>query len=305
MSLLGRYFSLAVSVTGACLPQKTLKIQGTISSPWQPVSMNRYYCYNQVTQWLGRHLQKGRPGIIGKGCIAAMAYILQKIQQGVVVSVQAAHGEPLDRPEILCALAESALLGGACGVRMAQASNIRPFRQRHPDVPVMGITKPEVIPPNAHELVYITPTFSDVASLAACCDVVALDATLRPRPGGETLAEIVEKSRRAYPHLLLMADVATLEEGLHADRLGFDLISTTLSGYTAETRQAGLTGPDFDLLEALARQCQARVILEGRVWEPAEVSRAFALGAHAVVIGSAVTRPHEITRRFVHAIPGA
>jgi N-acylglucosamine-6-phosphate 2-epimerase len=233
-----------------------------------------------------------------------MKAILEKLRGGVIVSVQATSGEPLNKPEILSAMAESALGGGACGVRMAQSYNIKPFKNLHPDVPVIGITKPAVIPDKAHELVYITPTFADVQSLADCCDIVALDATLRPRPGEQTLKEIVALSRGQYPNLLLMADISTLEEGLNAAELGFDLISTTLSGYTTETRSQGKSahlGPDFDLLEALVKQTKCPIVLEGRVWEPEEVTRAFSLGAFAVVIGSAVTRPHEITRRFVHA----
>ena len=232
-----------------------------------------------------------------------MRKIIQRIHKGIIVSVQAAHGEPLNKPEYLCAMAEAALNGGACAVRMAQPENIDYFRQRHPDVPVLGITKPEVIPDNAHELVYITPSFRDVVALASCCDIVALDATLRSRPGGESLESIVEACRKAYPDLALMADIATLEEGLNAEKLGFDLISTTLSGYTVESRQTLRQGPDFALLGTLAKQVKTPVVMEGRVWELQEVTRSFELGAYAVVIGSAVTRPHEITRRFVRAVP--
>lgn len=235
--------------------------------------------------------------------VFSMRKIISQLKNGIIVSAQAAKGEPLDKPEYLCALAESALNGGACAIRMAQPYNIRYFKDRHPDVPVIGITKPDVIPTNAHELVYITPGFQDVKALAAHCDIVALDATFRPRPGGETLESIVQASREAWPELALMADAATLEEGLNASRLGFDLISTTLSGYTVESRGALSGGPDFALLEALVQHTPIPIILEGRVWEPEEVSRAFDLGAYAVVIGSAVTRPHEITRRFVHAVP--
>lgn len=234
-----------------------------------------------------------------------MNSILEKLRGGVVVSVQASQGEPLDKPEILCAIAESALMGGACGVRMAQARNMEFFKAKHPKVPVMGITKPEKIPENAHELVYITPADSDVADIAHCCDIVALDATLRPRPDGESLAGIVAKVRQAYPDLLLMADIATLEEALNAEKLGFDLISTTLSGYTTETLPRQKLGPDFELLSTLVKNLKTPIVMEGRLWAPDEVARAFELGAFAVVIGSAVTRPHEITRRFVKAIPSA
>lgn len=235
--------------------------------------------------------------------VALMKAVLEKLKNGVIVSVQASQGEPLDRPEYLCAMAEAALNGGACGMRMAQPRNIRYFRERHPEVPVIGITKPEKIPNNAVELVYITPTFSEIASIADCCDIAALDATLRPRPNGETLAEIVDKVRAAFPALLLMADIATLEEGLNAEKLGFDLIGTTLSGYTLESQNTVKAGPDFELLESLVSRVKTPVIMEGRLWEPEEVAQAFALGAFSVVIGSAVTRPHEITRRFVKAIP--
>lgn len=234
-----------------------------------------------------------------------MKTVLEKLKNGVIVSVQASQAEPLDRPEYLCAIAESALNGGACGMRMAQPRNIRYFRERHPEVPVIGITKPEKIPNNAAELVYITPTFSDIASIADCCDIVAMDATLRPRPDGETLAAIVEKARENFPDLLLMADIATPEEGLNAEKLGFDLIGTTLSGYTLESQDVAKTEPDFELLELLVSRVKTPVIMEGRLWEPVEVAHAFSSGAFSVVIGSAVTRPHEITRRFVKAIPPA
>ncbi len=228
--------------------------------------------------------------------------VLKAIEHGVIVSVQAATGEPLDDPEILAAMAEAALLGGAVGVRMAGWQSIRAFKKRHPRVPVIGITKPDKISEDAHARVYITPGIRDVEEVGLYSDIVALDATLRPRPGGEFLPEIVAKARRDYPDLLLMADVATLEEGRNAETLGFDVISTTLSGYTTETLAKKEGGPDFDLLEALLGAVHVPVVLEGRIWQPAEVTRAFQMGAHAVVIGSAVTRPHEITRRFVGAV---
>lgn len=226
---------------------------------------------------------------------------LECLKHGIIVSAQASEGEPLNTPEILCAMAESALNGGAVGIRMAQPENISIFKKKHPNVPVIGITKPHVIPENAVELVYITPNFSDVSVLAGCCDIVALDATVRPRPNGETLADIVQKTREQYPHLLLMADISTLAEGLNALHLGFDLISTTLAGYTSETGHLKLQGPDFGLLALLIEQTQTPIVLEGRVWEPSDVKKAFQLGAFSVVIGSAVTRPHEITKRFVQA----
>jgi N-acylglucosamine-6-phosphate 2-epimerase len=101
-----------------------------------------------------------------------------------------------------------------------------------------------------------------------------------------------------------MADCATQAEAEHAQVLGFDVVGTTLSGYTAETLARGHSGqPDFDLLKQLVQSLTLPIILEGRIWEPSQVTFAFELGAHAVVIGSAITRPQLITKRFVEAIP--
>ena len=97
--------------------------------------------------------------------------------------------------------------------------------------------------------------------------------------------------------MLAMADISTLEEGINCAKLGADIISTTLAGYTDESGEAGET-PDFELLEKLVKTINKPVILEGRVWNPEEVEKAFDLGAHSVVIGSAITRPQLITKRF-------
>jgi N-acylglucosamine-6-phosphate 2-epimerase len=234
--------------------------------------------------------------------------ILQQLQRSLIVSSQASQGEPLDTPEILCALAKAALNGGARGIRMAQPRNLSYFRERHPNVPLIGITKPEKIPTDADSLVYITPTFQDICTIAPLCDIVALDATQRNRPNGESLREIVIQVRQQWPTLLLMADIATIDDGKQAMALGFDVIGTTLAGYTSETKATASPGPEFKLLEELldhqaSLEQKIPVILEGRVWEPDDIRQGFVKGAHAVVVGSAITRPHDITRRFVQAIP--
>lgn len=229
---------------------------------------------------------------------------VRALKNRLIVSVQADGDEPLNRPEILCALAETVLLGGADALRMANADNIAFFKQRHPETTVLGITKPKQIPQNYKELVYITPDRASIQAIAeAGADIIALDATDRPRAEGESLAGLVAFAREHFPDRPLMADIATLAEGLAAARLGFDLVATTLAGYTQETADRAYDGPDFQLLDALVRQAGVPVILEGRLWETAEVREAFHLGAYAVVIGSAITRPHHITRRFRQAIP--
>ncbi len=220
--------------------------------------------------------------------------ILEKIKGQVIISVQAMPDEPLYNETAINAMMESVVNGGAKGLRLAGARDVKNAKKMF-DIPVIGLTKPDRLPANWKEIVYITPTLKEVNELIeANADIIATDATQRPRPK-ESLAEIL-KYIKQY-NKLAMADISTFEEGIKARELSFDIISTTLSGYTKESRQ-DLTCPDFDLLSALVKELDCPVILEGRIWEPKEVDKAFDLGAHSVVIGSAVTRPQLITKRF-------
>lgn len=233
-----------------------------------------------------------------------LAPVLEQLRGRLIVSVQAEIHEPFYPIPAFDAMVRSVLNGGAAGLRLAGGTHIRHVRKHYPNVPVIGITKPAVIPEDYVLQVYITPTYQDVESVAKSgASVVALDATQRPRPQGEKLSDIVRQARKNYPTLGLMADVATAEEGLRAEALGFDLLSTTLSGYTAETATKKTKGSDFELLSLLLKETRRPVILEGRIWTPEEVQQAFDLGAFAVVIGSAITRPHQITQRFALSCP--
>ena len=165
-------------------------------------------------------------------------------------------------------------------------------------VTVIGITKPDKLPENWKEVVYITPTLKEVDELIeANADIIAFDGTLRERPNGCTTESIINRIHSAGK--LAMADISTFEEGIHCCKLGADIISTTLSGYTKES-ESNTETPDFNLLEQLVKETGKPVILEGRIWEPEEVQKAFKLGAHCVVIGSAITRPQLITKRFIN-----
>ena len=230
---------------------------------------------------------------------------LETLRHTIIVSVQADHGEPLNQPECLLAMAMSAINGGAKGLRLANPENIDHIKKYLPEIPVIGITKPPYPYADPENRVYITPNLWAAESLCqAGAEIVAMDATLRPRPEGESLPEIVSTLRERFPHVQLMADIATLEDAQAADKLGFDVISTTLAGYTAETlSRKDPEAPDFELFQQVCQSVSAPVILEGRVWAPAHVEQAFDLGAYAVVIGSAITRPHHITQRFVKAVP--
>lgn len=222
---------------------------------------------------------------------------LERVRGGLIVSCQALPDEPLHGSLLMSRMALAASLGGAAGIRANSVEDIQAI-SKTVDLPIIGLIKR--VYPDAPQ-VYITPTLAEVDALAACnVAVIALDATARPRPGGENLDRLFARAREKYPSQLFMADCATLAEGLHAASLGFDLIGTTLAGYTEDTRGRDL--PDFALLEDLVRGCKRPVVAEGGIWTPAELRRALDLGAHAAVVGSAITRPLEITRRFVAAL---
>ena len=220
--------------------------------------------------------------------------IIKQLKNQVIISVQAMPNEPLYPEECLLAMMKSVVNGGAKALRLAGGRDVGNAKKFF-NIPVIGLTKPERLPDNWKEVVYITPTLKEVDELInAGADIIATDATLRKRPK-ESLEEIIKYIKTH--NKLAMADIATFEDGVNARKLGFDIISTTLSGYTQDSDN-GLTTPDFDLLKQLVDVVDCPVILEGRIWEPSEVDKAFELGAYSVVIGSAVTRPQLITKRF-------
>lgn len=224
-----------------------------------------------------------------------MNKIIESWRGGLIVSCQAPVESPLAKPEIIAALAETAEQNGAVGVRIDAPENVRAVKARV-KIPVLGIYK--IV--SAASEVYITPDFAAAAVVSrAGADVIALDATARARPNGETLESVVEQIRSVIKQPL-MADVARFEEGLRAaEALGFDLVSTTLSGYTEQTRH--LLKPDFELVEKLAQRLTVPVVCEGRLRSPDDVRRAFDCGAFAVVVGGAITGIDQLVQQFVRA----
>ena len=226
-----------------------------------------------------------------------MNNVIDRIKGIVVVSVQAMPSEPLYVESCMTAMMKSVVNGGAGALRVAGVRDVKISKKLF-TLPVIGLTKPNVIPKNYKEIVYITPTVKDVIDLVqAGADIIATDATQRPRPNGEKLADLFK-----YIHInnrIAMADISTLEEGIKAKEAGADILSTTLAGYTLESVNSPSKEPDFELLKQLVETTKMPVVLEGRIWEPEQVNKAFELGAHCVVIGSAITRPQLITKRFV------
>ena len=225
-----------------------------------------------------------------------MDNIVAQIKNKVIVSVQAMPSEPLYKVDCMTGMMHSVVKGGAAALLVAGTRDVINAKKLF-KIPVIGITKPEVIPPNWREIVYITPTIKDAKDLIlAGADIVAFDGTSRPR-GENNLKQIIKFIK--INKKIAMADIATLQEGINARLLGADIVSTTLSGYTVESPETS-EEPDFELLKGLVQSVDCPVILEGRIWTPQQVDKAFELGAHAVVIGSAITRPQLITKRFVN-----
>jgi len=221
------------------------------------------------------------------------AALLERLRGGLVVSCQARPGEPLHGAALMAAMARAAVAGGAVGVRINGIEDVVAVRAAV-DVPVIGLWK------DGDEGVYITPTLEHALAVAAAgADVVALDATSRPRRDGCSLAHTVAVLHERAG-VLVMADVSSYDEGVEAAAAGADVIGTTLSGYTGGGRPP--SGPDLELVEKLAADVRVPVLAEGRIASPAQAAEALARGAYAVVVGGAITRPAAITSRFVDAL---
>ena len=224
-----------------------------------------------------------------------MTDALERVRGGLVVSVQAVAGSPLAAPEHLAAIARAAELGGAVGIRTEGLAAVTAIREAV-DVPVIGLVKRRV----SGSEVYITPELEDGLAVAeAGGDLVAVDATERARPDGSSGAEFVAALAAELPGRIV-ADVDRLSAGAAAARAGAAAVATTLSGYTSATSS---TAPDIPLVAQLAQEVSVPVLAEGRYASPESVSEAFAAGAFAVVVGTAITDPGALTRRLAAATP--
>lgn len=222
--------------------------------------------------------------------------ILAKIKGGLIVSCQALENEPLYSSYIMQRMAVAAMKGGAVGIRANSVSDIIEIKKEVP-LPVIGIIK-KVYPDSD---VYITPTMKEVDELIQTgVEIIALDSTNRIRPGNVELEPFFREVRKKYPDQLFMADCSTYEEGMKATELGFDIVATTMHGYTPYTAQAVL--PNFDLMRRLVEDTGKPVIAEGGIWSPDQLKEALKTGVLAAVVGTAITRPMDITKRYVAAI---
>ena len=217
--------------------------------------------------------------------------MLDQIKGKLVISCQALPGEPLHSPMIMGRMALAAKNAGAAGIRAQGVEDIIEIKQVT-GLPVIGIIKRNY--PDSE--VFITATKKEVQELLATdCEMIDLDATIRLRPNGELLQDLLDQIHAA--NRLAMADCSTVEEAKIAEEMGFDCVSTTLAGYTSYSTQT--SGPDVELVKQLVKDCQIPVIAEGKIHTPEQLKEIMDLGVYSAVVGGAITRPQEIAQRFI------
>lgn len=221
--------------------------------------------------------------------------MLEDIKNHLIVSCQALEYEPLHSSFIMSKMALAAYQGGAKGIRANTIEDIQAIK-KEVDLPIIGIIEQEY----EGSVVFITPTIKEVDALVKeGVDIIAIDATIRERPHHIYLDDFFKEVRKKYPNQKFMADCSTIEEAIHADELGFDFIGTTMVGYTKESKGLKIEEKDFEIIKTIIQKVKHPVIAEGNIDTPQKAKRVLELGCYSVVVGSIITRPQLITKRFI------
>lgn len=226
--------------------------------------------------------------------------ILESFQGGLIVSCQVQKDDPIYTDDIVVKMAQAAEWAGAVGIRANTPEQIRAIKETV-KLPIIGLYK------IWHEDtdVFITPTLEAARQVwEAGAEIIALDCTTQTTHEGTVARDLLPIVKKEIPNAIVFADISTYEEAQWAVDNGADIVGPTLYGYTRET--AHIEMPD---LREFARMCRdfkdsAYVIMEGHIYSPEDAMKCIFLGAHSVVVGSAITRPHLTAKRFVDLLSG-
>ena len=227
--------------------------------------------------------------------------LIESMKGGLIVSCQVQKDDPIYTDDMVVKMAEAARWAGAVGIRANSPEQIRAIKQAVPELPMIGLWKVW----HADTDVFITPTMKEVDAIdEAGAEIIALDCTAQKTHEGTIAWDLLDQARAAYPDKIFFADVSNYDEARHAIDHGADIVAPTLYGYTKET--ANIEGPD---LRTFAKMCrdfkeEAYVMMEGHLYTPEDAMKCIFLGAHSVVVGSAITRPHLTAKRFVDLLSG-
>ncbi|GAA0178936.1 N-acetylmannosamine-6-phosphate 2-epimerase [Clostridium sediminicola] len=224
--------------------------------------------------------------------------LIESMKDGLIVSCQAKKDDPIYLPGIVVKMAESAVWGGACCIRANTPEDIKSINEAV-ELPIIGLWKIH----SENSPVFITPTMEAVrAVIEAGADIIAVDATDRYNAQGKKAFTIIEEIKKEFPDILILADIRNAEEAVNALKLGAHIVAPTL--YRFNDNPKSIDSPDFEMLAKIIRECEGLgyVFMEGKINTPEEAVESIYLGAHAVVVGSAITRPHLTTLRYTRKL---
>lgn len=233
-----------------------------------------------------------------KTWIPKQQQVIDQLKDGLIVSCQAKPDDPIYLPGIIEKMAEAAIWGGASGLRLDRPENVSAVRKQT-QLPIIGLWKQY----DNQSPVFITPNIEAVeAILDAGADIVAIDGTDRNNAQGEKAYRLIHEVKNRHPDVLILADIRNDHDALLALNAGADFVAPTL--YRFDPNAVSTEAPDFKMLTRIvhATADKGLVFMEGKIHTPEEAMESLYLGAHAVVVGSTITRPHLTTKRFTQKL---